>query len=229
MKSDSRASLRASLRASGLALAAAALSACALNPAYVRLRVEMSAAGAVRADAYREIVMAGFCIAEAPDGIDLDRELSSFLEAEFKTRTRTPISLRRLAPDDEALLEKEEFWAAAAEGTEGTLFLTGKARFSQELRKALLERDAGRGEDPFVGDKEWKERRSYTLEATVMLIEGATGRPVFEKPYKETASYSNLSQPAAFALFDILQRLKIKLFSDVLGAERLEERYLLNK
>jgi len=227
-----KAGSRASLPAAGLGLLAAALTAlaaCALNPAYVRLRIEMAAPGAVRTDGCREIVVAGFHVAEAPDGIDLDRDLTAFFEAEFKIRSGAVVSRRRLAPDDEALLGNEEYWKAAGGGNNGVLFLTGKARFAQELRKALLERESARGEDPFLSDRVWKERRSFTLEATVMLIEGATGQPVFEKDFKETAAYANLRQPASFALFDMLQRLKIKFFRDVFGAERLQERYLLNK
>lgn len=224
-----KASSRALRRAAGLVLLAAGLSACALNPAYVRLRIEMAAPGTVSMGGYREIVMAGFHVAEAPDDVDLDGDLTAFFEAEFKIRSEAAVSRRRAAPDDEALLGDEEYWKAAGGGNDGILFLTGKARFSQELRKALLEREPARGEDPFLSDKIWEERRSFTLEATVMLVDAATGRPVFEKDFKETAAYANLRQPASFALFDMLQRLKLKFFRDVFGAERLQERYLLNK
>lgn len=227
MKTDSGASRNVLSRVVGLPLFLAALSACSLDSPYVRVRVEMPAPAAVRVEDYREIVLAGFHVAEPAADVDLNRDLSAFFEPELKLRTKAAVVRRRPAPDDAALLKQEDFWKGTAGAGDKVLFLTGKARFDQELRKALLEKDRGRSEDPFTSDKAWDERKSFTLEVTMMLIDGATGRPVFEKDYKETATYSNIRQPAPFALFDLMQRLKVKFFRDVLGAERIQERYLL--
>ncbi|OGD24551.1 MAG: hypothetical protein A2Y56_13100 [Candidatus Aminicenantes bacterium RBG_13_63_10] len=207
----------------------AASAACSRNTAYVRVRLEVPTAPAVKVADYREIAVAGFCLPEPSTDVDLDQDLSAFFEAELKIRSGAAVSRRRLTLDDEALLGQEDFWKMANGAENKTLFLTGKARFEQELRKALLEKGGRRGEDPFRKDKVWEERKAFTLEASLMLIDGTTGRPVFERDYKEVATYSNIRQPASFALFDILQRLKVKFFRAVLGTERTQERYLLIK
>lgn len=217
------------LKAALLPAALAAAAACSLDSPYVRVRVEMPTTAVVRAEDYREVVVAGFVVARPAEGVDLNDGLSSFFETEFKVRVPSAVISRRPAPESEDALKQDERWRSAAGSGGKVLFLTGKAGFDQELRKALLESGPSRAEEPFSRDKVWDERKSFTLEATLMLIDGSTGRPVFEKEYKETATYTNIRQPAGFALFDVLQRLKVKFFRDALGAQRLQERYLLNK
>jgi hypothetical protein len=212
-----------------LAAVLAAAAACSLDSPYVRVRVEMPTPAAVRTVDYREIVVAGFVATRPAEDVDLNDGLSSFFESELKVRVPAAAVSRRPAPESEDALKQEEIWRAAAGPERKVLFLAGKARFDQELRKALLESGPSRAEEPFSRDKVWEERKSFTLEATLMLIDGSTGRPIFEKEYKETATYANTRQPAGFALFDVLQRLKVKFFRDALGSQRIQERYLLYK
>jgi len=205
----------------------AALSACTLDSPYVRVRVEMPTVPAVKVDDYREIVVAGFHVAAPAEGVDLDADLSAFFEAELRARTGAQVARRRIVPEDAARLKEEEFWKRASGESGKTLFLSGTAVLEEESRKALLEKARRHDEDPFSTDKVWDERKVFTLKTTLMLIDGPSGRPVFEKEYKETATYADVRQPAPFALFDVMQRLKLKFFRAAFGGNRIQERYLL--
>ena len=85
----------------------AASAACSRNTAYVRVRLEVPTAPAVKVADYREIAVAGFCLPEPSTDVDLDQDLSAFFEAELKIRSGAAVSRRRLTLDDEALLGQE--------------------------------------------------------------------------------------------------------------------------
>jgi hypothetical protein len=210
-----------------LALALAGGWACSVNSSYLMLRLEALSVPAVKTDDFREMAVADFYIPESAPGINLNQEVTDFFKAEAGSRFRGTVSRRSLILDKEEKLKDEAFWKEAAGGAPGVLVLTGKIRLEQELRKALLNEDIGSRENPFLQKKVLNERKNFTLQATLFLIDGGTGRVLFEKDYKEAANYANTKQPSAFALFDLLQQLKVKFFRTVFGSVRIQERYLL--
>ncbi len=214
-------------RALALALVMAGLAACSLDPSYLSLRIEASSLPAVKTNDYREIAVTDFFLPDTSPDINLNQELAEYFRTEVSFRFKGPVSRRSLILDKEEKLKDEAFWKEAASGAPGILFLTGKARLEQELRKALLDKDTRTREEPFVQEKTWNERKSFTLQITLLLIDGGTGRAIFEKEYKETANYANTKQPVSFALFDMLQQLKLKFFRTVFGSDRLQDRYLI--
>ena len=210
-----------------LALALAGVGACGFDSSTLLLRLEAPSVPAVKTNDYREIVVADFFLpAPAPD-INLNQELTEYFRAEVSLRFKGSVSRRPLPLDKEETLKDPAFWKEAAASATGVLFLTGKARLDEEWRKALLNKDAGRQVDPFLQKKTWNERKSFTLDITLLLLDGGTGEALWEKNYKETANYANTQQPASFALFDLLQQLKLKFFRTVFGSARPQERYLL--
>ncbi len=218
-----------SLKFPAVFLLASLFGSCSLGSSYVRLRFPMTSPPTFSVADFQELVLAGFVVSEPPAEVEVAPTIRTFLEGEMKKRSPIPVVARPVELGGESLPENEEFWKAAAGTDRRVLFLTGTVRFDQELRKALLEKDLGRRETPFLTEKVWDERKTFTLQTKLKLIDGSTGRAVFEKDYKEVASYTRPDYPAAFALFDLLQRLKIKLSRDLFGAERLQERYLLHQ
>jgi hypothetical protein len=214
-------------RALALALVTAGLAACSLDPSYLSLRLEAPSLPAVKTNDYREIAVTDFFLPDPVSDINLSQEVAEYFRTEVSFRFTGPVSRRSLALDKEEKLKDEAFWKEAASGAPGVLFLTGKARLEQELRKALMDRDSRASEEPFAQEKTWNERKSFTLQITLLLIDGGTGRPIFEKEYKETANYANTKQPVSFALFDMLVQLKLKFFRTVFGSDRLQDRYLI--
>lgn len=214
-------------RTSFLTLILACLAACSIDSPYVRLRVEAPSLPLVKMSDYREIAVADFFLAEPPAGLNLNQELTDYFKTEVGFRFKGTVSRRSLPLDKEEKLKDEAFWKEAAAGAPGLLFLTGKAGLEQELRKALLDKSSQGLEEPFAKEKAWDERKSFTLQITLFLVNGGTGRPVFEKEYKETINYTNTKQPIDFALFDLLQQLKLKFFRSVFGTDRLQERYII--
>jgi len=214
-------------RAWALALVIAGLAACSLDPSYLSLRLEAPSLPSVKTTDYREIAVTDFFLPDPSPDTNLNQEVAEYFRTEVSFRFKGPVSRRSLTLDKEERLKDEAFWKEAASGAPGILFLTGKARLEQELRKALIDGALRPREEPFAQDKTWNERKSFILQITLILIDGGTGRPIFEKEYKETANYANTKQPASFALFDMLQQLKLKFFRTVFGSDRLQDRYLI--
>jgi hypothetical protein len=210
-----------------LALIIAGLAACSLDPSYLSVRIDLPSPPAVKTNDYREIAVTDFFLAEPAADINLSQEVAEYFRTEISFRFKGSVSRSSLTLDNEEKLKDEAFWKDAASGDPGILFLTGKARLEQELMKALLARDSRSIEEPFAQKKTWNERKSFTLQITLLLIDGGTGKAVFEKEYKETASYTNTKQPVTFALFDLLQQLKLKFFRTVFGSDRIQERYFI--
>jgi hypothetical protein len=214
-------------RAFFLTLILVCLASCSLNNSYVRIRVEAPSVPSVKMSDYREIAVADFFVPEPAPGLNLNRELTDYLKTELGFRFKGNISRRSLPLDKEDNLTDEAFWKEAAAGASGLLFLTGKASLEEELRKALLNKGSQGLEEPFTKEKAWAERKNFTLQVTLILIDGGTGSPVFKKEYKETINYTNIKQPPAFALFDLLQQLKLKFLRSVFGTDRPQERYII--
>jgi len=210
-----------------LVLALAGGWACSVNSSYLMLRLEALSVPVLKTEDFREMAVTDFYVPEPALDLNLNQEVTDYFRAELGPRFKGSVSRRSLVPDKEETFKDEAFWKEAAGGATGVLFLTGKIRLDQELRKALLNEDIGSRENPFLQKKVWNERKNFTLQTTLFLIDGGTGRVVFQKDYKEEANYANIKQPSAFALFDLLQQLKVKFFRSVFGSARIQERYLL--
>ncbi|MDH4196462.1 MAG: hypothetical protein OEW05_03540 [Candidatus Aminicenantes bacterium] len=213
-----------------LILAALAWSAagCAAVDPYRSVRIELPGVTPFNIAHYREILVVPFKEeAPPPAGFALAKEATAYLaedlERDFKGRVLTlePTAAGPPAPEDEAA------WKEKGAAHPQALFLTGTVRLSSEVRKAINENDRD-VEGPFKQTGSGlSERRLYTLNLSLGLIDAATGRAVYRQDYKETKTYVATKQPAEFAFFELAQRAKLKFFRTILGTERFQERYLL--
>ena len=205
------------------------VSACGLEPS-VKVKIEIPGTPAVRLDAYREIVIAGFWQEKEPKDFDLNKALTEYLRDELEHQFKGKLSSQAIAwPSAEAIQDKN-FWRQALADPEGRLILTGKAQFSQDVRKALLaanRRDIDDG--PFAPEKAWAERKNFSLKLDIAIIRPDSGEILFRKDFQETMDYENKRQSAEFAFNDLLQKVRLKLFRLLFGSEKIQERYLLSK
>ncbi|HHF42664.1 MAG: hypothetical protein DRI99_00015 [Candidatus Aminicenantes bacterium] len=193
---------------------------------YVKLRLELPAKATVDLDKYSEIRLVNFIIKKQPKGVDLNKEIRDYFQFELSKQIDQKVAQLDLEINNEEALKDKNFWKSQAPG-EKTLFFTGSVEYKEEVRKALLRKEKRQFEDPFSSSPKLAERRFYSLLLDLYLIDSITGEVIYHRQFKETQFYQNKNQTAYFALFDLMQKLKLKLFRRLLGGQRIQERYLI--
>lgn len=192
---------------------------------YVKLRLELPAKATVQLDKYSEIRLVNFIIKRQPKDLDLNKEIRDYFQFELSKEIEQKVTQLDLEVKNEAVLKDKNFWKNQAPG-EKVLFITGTLEYKEEIRKALLRKEKRQFADPFSSPK-LAERRFYSLLFDLYLIDSTSGEVIYHRQFKETQFYQNKNQTAYFALFDLLQKLKPKLFRRLLGGQRIQERYLI--
>lgn len=195
-----------------------------------RVKVEIPSPAEVRLDQTQEIVLTNFWQEKEAKDFNLNQDLLQFFQEELKRSFKGTLSARTITWDGADLTKNKDFWKQAAADGKNALFLTGRAQFTQEVRKALLaneKRDIDDG--PFGKEKTWAERKTYSLKLELFLISSGSGEVFFQRDYQETANYPNIKQTPEFAFYDLLQRIKAKLFRSLFSATKVQDRYLLTK
>lgn len=205
------------------------LVACRSN-AYRKLKVELPAYSPIRLEDFLEVVITPFLVADQPKGIDLNKEIADYLKPELERKFKGRVTLRQVPLESEEAFKKPEYWQSLAVGSSKSLVVAGRATLNQETRKAILSRPVrSLEEEPLSPQKSLDERRIFTLEVSLYLIRAETGETLLQRDFKETKSYTNPNQRIDFAFYDLIQRVKAKLFRLILGEERIQNRYLLTR
>ncbi|MFP4081324.1 MAG: hypothetical protein ACLFVG_01055 [Candidatus Aminicenantes bacterium] len=193
-----------------------------------KIKLEIPGESALDLKPFQQIVITNFLIKKETRDIDLSKEIMDYFNFEIGQKYEGEISLKDISLKDEQVFEQDNFWKHLQDDAKKTLFFTGSAHYSEEVRKAILEKTRRRQYDePFTSEKKLAERKFYTLQLDLYLIEAESGNPVYERSFKETQGYDNPNQTAYFAFFDLIQKVKEKFFRHLLGGERTEERYLI--
>lgn len=192
---------------------------------YVKLRLELPAKATVQLDKYSEIRLVNFIIKRQPKDLDLNKEIRDYFQFELSKEIEQKVTQLDLEVKNKAVLKDKNFWKTQAPG-EKVLFITGTLEYKEEIRKALLRKEKRQFADPFSSPT-LAERRFYSLLFDLYLIDSTSGEVIYHRQFKETQFYQNKNQTAYFALFDLLQKLKPKLFRRLLGGQRVQERYLI--
>jgi hypothetical protein len=207
----------------------AILAACGGGDIYRKIRVEIPAYSSLHPDEFEQVVFSGFLVAKEPEGLDLNKEISEYFGPEFERKLHFRVAVQRFALESEEVFRKPDFWRSLAPGPGRILYVTGKAEFARETRKAILGRTKTDAEDPLAQQRGIVERTLFSLSLHLYLIRGDSGEVVLDRDFKESKAYTNLKQRADFAFYELAQRIKAKLFRPILGEERMQERYLLLK
>jgi hypothetical protein len=205
------------------------LAACR-SDAFRKLKVELPAYSPVKLEDFLEVVITPFLVTDQPQGIDLNKEIADYLKPELEKKFKGGVIFLQAPLESEEVFKKPEYWQSLAGGLSKPLVITGRATLNQETRKAILSRPVrSLEEQPLTPQKSLEERRIFTLEVSLYLIKAKTGETLLQRDFKETKSYTNLNQRSDFAFFDLIQRVKAKLFRLILGEERVQNRYLLTR
>jgi len=192
-----------------------------------KLRIEVPGKTSFNLDQYSEFVITNFLIKEETKDFDLNRELVDYFSFEIGQNFNGKVSIKEITFEEEPF-KNEAFWKNLIPAQKETILFTGDAQYTEEIRKAILQEKKERFEDPFISKKKGlAERRFYTLNLDLYIIDAKTGRTLYTSNFKESKGYENPKQTAPFAFFELIQRVKAKFFRNILGEASIQERYLI--
>lgn len=212
-----------------LLVAGLVLSLSCTSGLHWKLKIEMIGDVLIDLNKFDHLVITNFLIKKETTDVDLNREIADYFNVELGHKFKGKIIKKTLAIEDEEAFENDGFWKGLIEDPSKTLFLTGSAHYTEEIRKAILEARRDRYEDPFPSSKKLAERKFYTLNLDLYLIDAQSGEALYKGSFKETKGYHNPNQTAYFAFFDLIQQVKVKLFRNIIGDKKIEERYIISK
>ena len=201
-------------------------SSCASND-YWKLRIEIPGKTSFNLDQYNEVVITNFLIQEETKDFNLNQELVDYFSFEVGQNFKGKVSIKEITFEEEPFIN-EVFWKNLLPDQKKAILFTGGAQYTEEIRKAILQKQKDRFEDPFVTKKRsLAERRFYTLNLDFYIIDAKTGKTLFKRNFKESKGFENPKQTAPFAFFELIQRVKAKFFRNILGVASIQERYLI--
>jgi hypothetical protein len=214
----------------GVAGVALLLAAACRPITTVTARIDIPAVAAVKLEGIEEIVIADFLVDPPVKEFSVGPALVDYFSDEMKKEFKGRISAVPFPWTDVAQADDKDAWTRLLADPKDKLILTGRARYAQDVRKALSAKDRRAiDEGPFGPEKAWAERKNFDLKLDIFLIRPDTGEAVLKKDFQESLIVENRKQTAEFAFYDLLQRVRPKLFRLLFGSVRSQERYLLSR
>jgi len=215
-----------SLAAASLLLAAAACSAVSTAPT----KIDIPAVPAVKLDGVGEIAIADFLVDTPSKEFEIGPAITQYFRDAMKPEFKGRLSVVPLAWTDAAMAGNKDAWTRVLADPKGKLILSGRIQYAQDVRKALVSKDRRAIDDgPFAPEKPWAERKNFELKLDIYLVRAETGEMLLKKDFLESVIVENRKQPAEFAFYDLLRRVRLKLFRLLFGTVRNQERYLLSR
>lgn len=177
---------------------------------------------------FSEIVVTDFADAAPPPDVAPGLELPNYLAAEIARVFAGPVSRAAVPAEAAAGPAPPPFWKEKGAGHEGAVFLTGSVSLTGEVRKAVdrvapLDRLFDASRSGLIEQLRW------TMAVDIFLVSAATGEVLNRTSLREYRDYSELDKPAEFALSDLSDRIRARLFPALLGASTIERRALLRR
>jgi len=194
---------------------------------YFRLRLRIPRRADVRLADFDGVVVSDFLLKTEVESFDLNREIRDYLSTELAVELETQVDLHSAPVADESVFEDPAFWKNLGLDKKKAVIFSGTAEFSEETRKALVRKGRREHETPFPEQEKMKTRRFYTLNMQIHIMDSESGIRLYNQEFKETRAYSNPNQTAYFAFFDLAFQIKEKLFREIMGGEKIQDRYLI--
>jgi hypothetical protein len=208
-------------------LALLVFSSCA-SDSYYKLRVDLPTKTNLNLSQFNEIVITNFLVKKETKDVNLSKELVNYFSFELGQAFKGKVLTVEVSLKDEALFKNEDFWKNLYPERKNSILLTGSAQYSEEVRKAILETKRSRFETPFPPEKALSERKFYILNLDLYLIDTESGKALYKRSFNESKGYDNPRETAYFAFFDLIQGVKGKLFPNIVGDRKIQERYILS-
>jgi hypothetical protein len=156
--------------------------------------------------------------------LDFNKEIFNFFSPEIKNEFKGDISFMEINWDKENIIEDKKYWKNLLNKDEKTLIFTGNLNFKRELRKALLEETQ---HPTAIEERKLASRLFFILNLNLYFIDATSGEVVYKKNFKESKGYKNINQKSTYALFELFEEIKTKLFREIITHKKKEERYLI--
>jgi len=202
------------------------LSCTSLN--YWKVKVELPGIATLNLDQFKEVVISDFLVEKETKDFNLNQELIDYFSAELGKHFKEKITTKEITWDKEDIFQKEDFWKNLLPESNEALILTGSVQYTEEVRKAILEEYSKRSQEPFTSKKGLAQRKFYTLILHLYLIKAKTGEILYKRDFKESKGYKNPNQTANFAFFDLIEMVRVKFFRNILGKDKVDQRYLIS-
>ena len=194
---------------------------------YWKLQLEITGNRKVDLDRYDHLVLTDFLIKKETDDFNINKEMMDYFSFEMEKRADKKVTTEKKTATNDEQFAAPDYWTEQYPDLENGLIMTGSIEYTEEVRKALVEKEKRRFEDPFPEESRLTERKFYTLNIQLFLIDGKTGDTVYKRSFKESKAYKNPKQTAYFAFFELIQNVKEKLMLDLVGGQKREQRYLI--
>lgn len=192
-----------------------------------KLRLEIPGQAKIDLSDYDRIIITDFLIKETTKAFNVNNEIQEYLSFELEKKADIKVALKKIVVSNVTEFDKPDFWKKIASDMKKSLYLTGRIEYTEEIRKALIQKDKRRFEDPFPQETRLMQRRFYTLTLDLYLINAESGKIVYKRTFKESKAYKNPNQTAYFAFFELIQGARDKFFLDIQGGQQIQERYLI--
>jgi hypothetical protein len=196
---------------------------------YWKIKLELPVKTNLDISQYKNIVIANFFLKDDKNDFEINPALLEYLSSELSQELDKNISTKNIVLDNEEIFQNKDFWKGQAPEEDATAFLTGSIEYTAETRKALIGKSKKQFDNPFPNKNRLASRKFYSLKMNVYFINAATGEVIYDTNFNETQAYENPNQTAEFAFFDQIHKVKEKLFRQILGGERIQQRYLISK
>jgi uncharacterized protein (DUF2164 family) len=196
---------------------------------HYRLRLRIPRRADVRLADFDGVVVADFLL-KTEDGeeeFDLNHEIRDYLSTELAVELETQVDLHSVSLPDETVFEDQAFWKDLELDKKKAVIFSGTAEFSEETRKALVRKGRRQHETPFPEQEHMKTRKFFSLNMRVHIIDSETGTNLYNQEFKESRAYTNPNQTAYFAFFDLAFQVKEKLFREIMGGDKIQDRFLI--
>ncbi len=218
-----------SLTAPAAALLLIAAAACSTITS-TTAKIDIPAVPAVKLEGVEEIAVGDFLVETPSKEFDVGRALVDYWKDKIKPEFKGRVTEVPLAWSGPAQADDPAAWTRVLAAPKGKVILTGRTQYVQDVRKALTAKERRAIDDgPFAPETPWSERKNFELKLDVYMIRAETGEMLLKKDFTESVLVENRKQPAEFAFYDLLSRVRLKLFRLLFGTVRNQERYLLTR
>ncbi len=195
---------------------------------YVGIETDMANKPSLNLDQFDQIIITDFLLKKEKPDFDLNKEIKIYLAQEIQVRTDKKANTESFSPENENSFQKKDFWIQAGSKENKGIYLTGSIEYKSEVRKALV-KDKRKFEDPFQDEDRFVQRKQYSLVLDLYLIDSQTGEVLYQRKLNESKAYQNPNQTSYFAFYDLIYRVKEKIFRDFFDVKSNQNRYLLIK
>ena len=156
---------------------------------YWKLQLEITGNRKVDLDRYDHLVLTDFLIKKETDDFNINKEMMDYFSFEMEKRADKKVTTEKKTATNDEQFAAPDYWTEQYPDLENGLIMTGSIEYTEEVRKALVEKEKRRFEDPFPEESRLTERKFYTLNIQLFLIDGKTGDTVYKRSFKESKAY----------------------------------------